>query len=561
MRRKRGDGGEDCGDLALLGAVGLGNFALLGLPDPPGGLEVDAAYEPVSGRIAVSVGGEGVSASPADLAAGLGLPPGAVGPSEGVGADFLSSPEAIAAVGRFVRDRVILGDGEYRGTASEEVAAALRLFEEGKAYEVDWAGLVWAVLKGEMVGGTPGRYAPFLLRLLEYRRPDNFADVDERFPLRKRLKGRIFQMNEKFGISEEYELEEDEEDISMDYGLSQDIGDLEEMPMFGEGRGVTLDIPRDCKGGFLEQEEIHETGQGHTELQSQSLSAAYAKRLGGYTECEDGEANARSDVNNQTFASNSSFGWRRRTMDEQHDSSSPQGSISGIKSQPASNLQSIIEVEDEDGGGDDLGVGARSAVIRNAPLDITRYPVQQHRSFNGCLQQISVHVLSMEKGYSNKEKHCRQLRAEVQCLQEMVMEKQRLIEATKCDILENLRANNTKIYQFKKASEVMSRSVQHYRELLKKTSAEFQEYKNMMMCDKGVNSYLGVSGITEQKLASMQQLHTCCLWIQRSWCSASLKLDEKVKQMAKDMANIDYEVKRLKDSISIPDLNSGKPQL
>jgi GTPase involved in cell partitioning and DNA repair len=53
------------------------------------------------------------------------------------------------------------------------------------------------------------------------------------------------------------------------------------------------------------------------------------------------------------------------------------------------------------------------------------------------------------------ENDCRQLQAEVQCLKEMVMENEHLIEATKCDIQEDLRANNIKKYQFEKASEVI----------------------------------------------------------------------------------------------------------
>jgi hypothetical protein len=168
------------------------------------------------------------------------------------------------------------------------------------------------------------------------------------------------------------------------------------------------------------------------------------------------------------------------------------------------------------------------------------------------------HLMSSlwKKGYLDKENDCRQLQAEVQCLKEMVMEKEQLIEATKCDIQEDLRANNIKKYQFEKASEVMFLSTRHYRELVKKSLANFRLYKNKMLRGKCADSYLGVLGITyEQKHALMQQLHTYCLGIKTSWYSASLKLDEKVKQ------NIDYEVKRLKDSISIPDLNNGKPQL
>ncbi|KAK3161977.1 hypothetical protein QOZ80_1BG0083770 [Eleusine coracana subsp. coracana] len=499
MRLKRSHGGGDYGDQVVLGAVGLGNFARLRLPEPPDDLEVDAAYDHASGRITVSVGGEGFSASAVDLAAALALPPGAVGPAAGVGTDFLSSPEAIAAVTRFVRELLIPGDGEDGGTASEDVAAALRLVEEGKAYEVDWARLIWAVLKGEVLAGTPRRYAPFLFRLLEYQRPELFAEVDEMLPLRKRWKGRTLQpshcADEKLGISEQCEVE-DKEEISFDDTLSQDIGDLEEMPIFGEGRQreVTLAVPVDCRGTFMEQEEILGVDQGHAELRSQRCSFSDANLLDSDTECGGGGI-AREDVYNQTFACNSSFGWQLGAMDEQDDSSGPLQLISGTKSQPASNLQRTIEIDDDDD--DDLGIGVGSAVVRNVPLEISPYPVQEHgqtlQSFNGCIQQILACVLCMQEGYSDKEKDCRQLEAEVHCLKKMVMKKEHIIEATRCDILKDLRANETKMDKFEKAREVMFRTFQHCKKLLQKSSAEFQEYNNMMQCGKGVDSYLGVS--------------------------------------------------------------------
>jgi hypothetical protein len=70
----------------------------------------------------------------------------------------------------------------------------LQLVEEGKAYAVDWARLVWAVLKAKVVVGTTQRYMPFLLRMLEYQRSEFFANVDERLPYRrrKRWKGHAF---------------------------------------------------------------------------------------------------------------------------------------------------------------------------------------------------------------------------------------------------------------------------------------------------------------------------------------------------------------------------------
>jgi hypothetical protein len=58
----------------------------------------------------------------------LRLPPRAVSLPVGVVVDFLS-----------LQRRSTLGDEEDRGTTSEEVAAALRLVQEGKAYEVEVA--------------------------------------------------------------------------------------------------------------------------------------------------------------------------------------------------------------------------------------------------------------------------------------------------------------------------------------------------------------------------------------------------------------------------------------
>ncbi|TVU35068.1 hypothetical protein EJB05_16937, partial [Eragrostis curvula] len=570
--RKRGG---DHGDAALLGAVGLGDFARLGLPDPPDGLDLVAAYDAASGCIAVSVGGAVFSASPSDLAAALALPRGAVGPFAGVGAEFLSSTEAIAAVRRFVRDRVLLGSEEDGGAASEEVAAALRLVEEGKAYEVDWGGLVWAVLKGEVVAGTPRRYAPYLIRLLDYQRPELFSEVDERLPLRKRCKGQTLLQGqwtgEEMGISEEIEVEGGKEDISLDYGASLDIGDLEEMPIFGEGKEAAVADPVDCKR--TEQEEIHGVAKVHAELGSQSWSPSDAMLSDNDMECDNGEGIACLNANNQIFAGNSSFSRQLCVRDEQDDSSGYHRLAYGAKSLPASNLQRVIEIEDEDDS-DDVGVGLSSAAIRNVPLDISPYPAARHRgtesiyngqslpSFNDCVQQILVHALVMKKRYLNKEKEHRQLQAEVQYLKKMVMEKEHVIEATKSDILKDLGAKKTEMYRFEQDKEVMNRTVKHCQKLFKKSVAEFREYKNMMPHRDGVDSYLGVSGINYyQKLACMKQLHEYCLWIQMTWSSKCLELDQMVKEMAKGSANLEHEVKRLKDSISIPDLNNGKPKL
>jgi hypothetical protein len=114
--RKRSDVGGDCGDLELLGTVGLSNFTQLSFPDPPNGLEVGTSYKSASGRITVSFRNEGIYASPADLVTMLGLPLAAVSLPARVGTYFFSFTE-ITAVRRFVCDRVLLGGGEDRGTS------------------------------------------------------------------------------------------------------------------------------------------------------------------------------------------------------------------------------------------------------------------------------------------------------------------------------------------------------------------------------------------------------------------------------------------------------------
>ncbi|KAL6614496.1 hypothetical protein ACP70R_036766 [Stipagrostis hirtigluma subsp. patula] len=281
-RKRRGGGGGGGAVAAVLGALGLGDFAHLDLRDPPEGVELSAAYDGVSGCITVSLGGVGVAASPADLAAALALPAAAAGLAAGVDAASFSSAEAIAAVRGFVRDRVLLDGGEDCGAESEEVAAALRLVDEGKPYEVDWGALVWEVLKGEVVAGTPRRYAPYLLGLIEYQRPELFADVDRRLPIGKRLKGQQCQWtSEKLMVCDEGE----EEDISV-YGVSLNDGDLEEMPMFGEGEELTVDAPVDCKSAFVRGEEIHGLSQGNAEIASETCFPSDVKLLRNDMKCD-----------------------------------------------------------------------------------------------------------------------------------------------------------------------------------------------------------------------------------------------------------------------------------
>ncbi|KXG33401.1 uncharacterized protein LOC8072089 [Sorghum bicolor] len=241
---KRGGGGADPHDAAVLNFVGLGEFAQLYLPDhPPGELGLSAAYDDASGRIMVSVRGGAVSASPASLAGALGLSMGPVGLPAGWDAAVFCTSEAIGAVKGFVCDRVLLGWGGSGAAVSMEVAAALRLVEEGKAYDVDWGGLIWAVVKREVVAGTPWRYAPYLLHLMVCQRPELFA---ESLPLGKRFKDQVLQ-----------QCQLEDEEASLVFLGTQSVGDLEEMPIFGSQNISFFPQPQEVGGNCSHQTISH----------------------------------------------------------------------------------------------------------------------------------------------------------------------------------------------------------------------------------------------------------------------------------------------------------------
>ncbi|KAL6614497.1 hypothetical protein ACP70R_036767 [Stipagrostis hirtigluma subsp. patula] len=240
---------------------------------------------------------------------------------------------------------------------------------------------------------------------------------------------------------------------------------------------------------------------------------------------------------------------------------------------------------DADDYNHNVGVGPSPDVFRNAPLNITPYLVQQHRSteriysdqslllddylqqtrvnsqtpspMHGYLQQILALVLRMEHRYSKKERACTDARAKVQCIKEDVREKECKIEAIKNEILQDLVARSTEMRRLEHEREVMRRTVQQYRELLKKSSTKFQEYRNRMSRGQGVDCMAG-----EQNYALMKQMHNHCLMkeisrIHQDWGSKHLRLVKKITDVETGMANLNHEVQRLKDSILIPDLNNG----
>ncbi|CAO2194726.1 unnamed protein product [Urochloa humidicola] len=540
LRRRAAGGDGDPSHAALLRAVGLGSFSRLALPDhPPEELGLAAAYDDESDRILVSLPGAGAafSASPADLAYALKLPPAPIGLTEGIDAAVFSSPEAIAAVRRFVRDRVILGGGGDEEQAPGEVAAALRLVEEGKAYDVDWGGLVWAVVKGEVVAGAPRRYAPYLLHLMENQIPEHFAEFDGNFPPPKRWKGQ--EQQSQWDAVGFLALDEEEEDASLIYGENQNIGDFEDMPIFGKVDNVA----------FVGGEEIHAQSEGDGDLGLQNFSHSDVKLLGCKLECDDMEAGCI------------------RSFAKKDDYLSPHQVIPMTQSQPESKPCHNIEIEDEDNNVN-VDVGLSIPMIRNAPLGTATYPQLQQVGgicnyqtpsfFQVCLRQIQGYAPAMEAGYLNMEKACRDTKDEVEGIKKLVMEKDDLIAATKSDILEELRVWDAKQRSLKADMDLMCCSKQKHMELLVKSLAEFQDYSNRIMRREGVDSYSEVLGISGgQNHAWVQQAHQKISWIDQTFLLHSSNLLVKISGIEAGMVKLNHEVQRLNDSRSIPDLNNG----
>ncbi|RLN24874.1 uncharacterized protein C2845_PM07G23460 [Panicum miliaceum] len=534
LRRRAGEGGGNPDYAAVLGAAGLGAFARLALPDhPPEELGLAATYDGASGRILVSLPGAAVSASPADLAYALELPPGPVGLAEGLDGAVFSDAEAIAAVSGFARDRVILGGGGDGGPASGEVAAALRLVEEGKAYEVDWGGLVWALVTGEVVAGTPRRYAPYLLRLMEHQSPELFAEVDERLPLRKRRRGQAVQKCQWDDVGF-LALDEEEEDASLFYGGSPNIGDLEDMPIFGEGKNVE----------FVGGEEIHAQSQELVDLGPRNFFYSDVKLLGHKMECDDRTGGCSRNSAKQ-------------------DDLTPQRVISMTQYQPESKLQRTFQIEDEDDRNANVHVGLDNSSYLPQLQEVGG--IRNYRTlspFQGRMQQIQGYVPAMEHAYMDVEKACRDTQDEAESIKRMVMEKGHLIAATVSDIQEEFRVRSARMRQLEANRDLMCRTVQQYEKLLEKSMAEFQEYRNRMTRGKGVDSYSVVLGVSVgQNRAWVQQMHhyLCqkIIKIDQTWSLNSSKLLTKITEVETGMMKLNHEVQRLNDSRSIPDLNNG----
>ncbi|CAM0912254.1 unnamed protein product [Alopecurus aequalis] len=249
-----GGGGQcdDCFRAELLGVLGLRNFARLGLPAPPDGLDLTAKLDSSSGCIIVSVGGDSIMASPVDLAEALSLPLGTV-PLAAENAALFCSVEAITTVRVFVHGRLLLGGTGDVQVLPDEATAALRLVEEGKAYAVDWGRFVWAFLRSDVMNGKRQLCSQYLLRLMKCQRPDLFSEVDGRY-LGKRRNGLILQhrrrIDGQFVDCNEVEVEEEnllhgnsgydqlmeaevEAEEGLVFGLSKNIGELEKMPAIG----------------------------------------------------------------------------------------------------------------------------------------------------------------------------------------------------------------------------------------------------------------------------------------------------------------------------------------
>uniref|UniRef100_A0A0E0C7V8 Uncharacterized protein n=1 Tax=Oryza meridionalis TaxID=40149 RepID=A0A0E0C7V8_9ORYZ len=583
--RKRGcGGGGGGGAVAVLGALGLGGFAGLDLhrAAPAGEAELEqlaAAYDRASGRISVSIRGAGVSTSPADLAAALGLPlgPAALGPE--VDASVFRSEEAIAAVRGFLRDRVLLGGGGGGGRELPgEAAVALRLVEEGKAYAVDWCRLFWELLKMDLVSGKPRRYAPHLLRLIEYQRPELFAEVDGSSPLGKRRKSAAFSRQCQWEDEKETALIDAECGDSRTQAAeaeversSQSIGDLEEMPVFGERKQFNAVDLVGYKSSIVGLGEwIHGVNEGNAELGSQKSLPSEIEVSG----CEMGGNAAAGLTAKDQSSDDSSLLSLLRTMDEQDDSSSHQNVISGAKPQPGPNQQSIIEIEDEEDDDDDqVGVGHVPPNIQNGHFGLNNYFVQQRAtegfqndqtlpSFLACTQQIKA---CMDDNFLDKMKALMDARAANQRMINMITQKDYMIAATKRDILEDLGARHVMISQFEHDIELMRLTIQQYRKLFENTSAAYLEYRNRMSRGEGDGSSLEVIGIADEteQFVRMQQLdiYQRLNKFQKLWLTKYSDLVGHLTRVAECMTYLSNGLQRLKDSTTIPDLNNGKPQL
>ncbi|KAF0887899.1 hypothetical protein E2562_004097 [Oryza meyeriana var. granulata] len=577
--RKRGHGGSGGGDddsaVALLGALGLGGFAGLDLhhaaPDEAELEQLAAAYDRASGRISVSLRGGGLSASPADLAAALGLPVGPVALPPEVDASVFCSEEAIAAVKGFLRDRVLLG-GEGGGRElPEEVAVALRLVEEGKAHLVDWCRLFWELLKMDLVSGKPRRYAPHLLRLIEYQRLELLAEDDGSSV--KRRKGVFLRacqwadeketalIHRKCGDARSQAAEAEVEEGG------QSIGDLEEMPIFGEGKEFNaVDPAMDNKSSIVGVRGwIHGMSEGNADFGSQN------EVLGCEMEGNKGNDVAGTNAKDQSSPDDSSFLSLLCTMDEQDDSSSLQKVISRAKPQTGPNQQRIIEIEDEevDDDDDNVGVGPVPPIIQNGHFGLINYFVQQRPteglqndqtlpSFLACTQQIKA---CMDNNFLDKIKALIDARAANQRMRNMLMEKDYMIATIKRDILEDLGARHIKISRFEHDMELMYLTIQQYQKSFKNSSAAFIEYRNMMSRGNGGNSSLEVPGIADELdgFVRMQRVHIFQRigGIQKHWLSKYSECLGHKTGLAKHMTFLSDGLQRLKDSTAIPDLNNG----
>ncbi|KAL5227191.1 hypothetical protein ABZP36_015456 [Zizania latifolia] len=597
--RKRGLGGgggsvrDDDGAVAVLGALGLGGFLHLHAAPDEHELELSAAYDHASGCISVSVGGVRVSACPADLAAALELPLGPVALSPEVDASVFCSEEAIAVVRGFLRDRVLLRVEGSEQELPEEAAVALRLVEEGKAHALDWCRLFWALLKADLVTGKSRRYVPHLLRLVKCQRPELFAEVDENSPLGKRTKDMLIQQcqwtveNSKLVESKEVKMEEEifsvhrksrvahgqaaeaEVEAALASEVDQSIGDLEEMPVFGEGREFNAVGPVYYKSSIVEAGRwVHGMGYGNAELGSQKRLSSHVEVLSCEMEGDEGKYAAGMNAKDQSSPHDSSFLNLLRTMDEQDDSSSLQKVISGTKLQPGPNQQRIIELEDKDDDGN-MGVGPIHPVTRNGPSNLTNY-VQQRAiediqndqtlsSFFACTQQFKA---NMDNIFLDKEKAIMEAQADNQRMINMLMAKDYTIASIKRDILEVLEERHTVICRFEHDMEMMRRTFQQYRKSYVNTSAAFLEYKKKTSHGEGSGSSLEVPGIADglNQFVRMQELyiHQRISRIQKHWLSKYPELVGYITEVSQRITHLSDQLQRLKDPMTIPDLNNGE---
>lgn len=376
---------------------------------------------------------------------------------------------------------------------------ALQLVDEGKAYQVDWGGLVWALLKNALLIGNPWLYSQYLLRLMKCQKPELFSDVDAMILLRKSKECLLLQQR---GRTHEQlvgwsEAEVEEENLlhgnSSNYQLFAAEPEMEEGLAFGASQNV-----RDTM--ILGDNTYYQCRGAKEEIEARLVSLP----------CQ----NIWESEEIPTFGYD--------TIQQQ-----------------------IMASEDQEGE-DNVNVGLSHHVITN------------HSSFHTCREEILARAVAIDNALLNKDKDLKDTQAEIQQLMEEKEEKDNQIKSIVVDTMKDLQAwdKMSKILEHDKMTMICT--LQQLEKKLKETTDAFQEYKTMYGESgvTGVSSLdaIGMDGHLDQ---IRRQLFETISKSQRHWLAKSSAIAGKITVLVKGVAGLNNEVQRLKDFRSIPDLNNG----